>query len=77
MTLHGPKAAKPGTCNACDQPILWAVDNRRRWVALEPDPSPTGSHAYLGDNRALRLADFGVTTSTVPRHAPHSVGCGS
>lgn len=79
-TLHGPAAKTPGTCNACGHPILWVKDTTRRWVALDPTPSPTGSHAYLGDTRAVRLADFTdppITTTTVPRHSPHALTCGA
>lgn len=75
-TLHGPAAKRPGHCNACGQPVLWVKDTTRRWVALNPVPSEKGSHAYLGDTRAVRLADFpGVTTTTVPRHSPHALTC--
>lgn len=44
------------TCNQCGKPILWAMLPQHKWVALEPESDPRGTHAMLSDDRAVMLS---------------------
>lgn len=69
------------TCSRCGAPILWAESTEQgfsRWIALTPQPHPTGRWQRIGLRSVVRLV--GVRLENARQrgrvlHAPHAAEC--
>lgn len=53
------------TCDACREPVLWALDHAGRVIELDPEPSPHGNHTIAphrdGRTRTTQLRPNQIT----------------